>query len=77
VQDPWASNLPAYVSLDLRADRRWHRCWGDINLYIDIQNATNRSNVEGREFDFDLFADEDIPGLPIIPFIGVEFLPLI
>jgi len=77
VQDPWAGNLPTFVSLDLRADRRWHRCWGDINLYIDIQNATNRSNVEGRELSFELFADEDIPGLPIIPFIGVEFLPLI
>jgi hypothetical protein len=77
VQDPWAANLPAYISLGVRADRRWHRCWGDINLYIDIQNATNRSNVEGREFSFDLGAEEDIPGLPIIPFIGVEFLPLI
>ena len=76
-QDPWAANLPTYVSLDLRADRRWHRCWGDINLYFDIQNATNRGNVEGRELDFDIGADADIPGLPIIPFIGVEFLPLI
>ena len=77
IQRPWAAKLPAYVSLDLRADRRWHRCWGTINLYIDVQNATNRSNVEGREFNFDLGANEDIPGLPIIPFIGVEFLPLI
>ncbi len=77
IQKPWAANLPAYISLDLRADRRWHRCWGDINLYIDIQNVTNRSNVEGREFNFDLGSDEDIPGLPIIPFIGVEFLPLL
>ncbi|MBL0216871.1 MAG: TonB-dependent receptor [Myxococcales bacterium] len=77
VQHPWAGTLPAFVSLDLRADRRWHRCWGDINLYIDIQNATNRGNVEGREFSYERQADEDVPGLPIIPFIGVEFLPLI
>ncbi|MBA3456352.1 MAG: TonB-dependent receptor [Deltaproteobacteria bacterium] len=76
-QDPWGANLPTYVSLDLRADRRWRRCWGDINLYIDIQNVTNRGNIEGREFNFELGADEDIPGLPIIPFIGVEFLPTI
>lgn len=76
-QDPWGGNLPTFISLDLRADRRWHRCWGDINLYIDIQNATNRSNVEGRDFSFELGAEDDIPGLPIIPFIGVEFLPLI
>ncbi len=77
VQSPWAGRLPAYVSLDLRMDRRWHRCWGDINFYIDVQNALNYDNVEGREFDFDAEGDTDVPGLPIIPFIGVEFLPLL
>ena len=77
IQDPWGGNLPTFVSLDLRADRRWHRCWGDINLYFDIQNATNRSNVEAREFSYEKRRDVDLPGLPIIPFIGVEFLPLI
>ncbi|MFN0251658.1 MAG: hypothetical protein ACKV2T_32580 [Kofleriaceae bacterium] len=77
VQDPWAGRLPTFVSLDVRADRRWHRCWGDINLYVDVQNAINYDNVEGREFDFDAMGDADIPGLPIIPFIGVEFLPLL
>ena len=77
--EPYTANLPWFIQLDLRADRRWHRCWGDINLYIDIQNATNRSNVEGREFGYDtdhpFGYDKDIPGLPIAPFIGVEFLP--
>ena len=74
-QQPWAGNLPMFLSLDLRADRRWHRCWGDINFFVDIQNATNNANVEGREFDSNAFTDKDIPGLPIIPFIGVEFIP--
>jgi hypothetical protein len=77
MQTPWAGRLPTFVSLDLRADRRWHRCWGDINLYFDVQNAINYDNVEGREFDFDAMGDADIPGLPIIPFIGVEFLPIL
>ncbi|MCW5801118.1 MAG: TonB-dependent receptor [Deltaproteobacteria bacterium] len=80
VVDPWAGRLPAFVSLDLRADRRWHRCWGDIVFYIDVQNATNRYNVEGRDFGYDDVrnrpGDIDIPGLPIVPFLGVEFLPL-
>jgi len=75
-QIPWAANLPTFFALDLRVDRRWHRCWGDINFYIDIQNATNRGNVEGREADVDDFTETDVPGLPFIPFIGVEFLPL-
>ncbi|HEY5950506.1 MAG TPA: hypothetical protein VIV40_33675, partial [Kofleriaceae bacterium] len=77
---PFGGQLPMFFHLDVRADRRWHRCWGDINLYFDIQNVTNRRNVEGREFDYSdehpSGADEDIPGLPIVPFIGVEFIPL-
>jgi hypothetical protein len=75
VQQPWTATLPMFFQLDLRADRRWHRSWGDINFYIDIQNATNRANVEGREYDDSRHMDQDIPGLPIVPFIGVEFLP--
>ncbi len=79
IDPPFAARLPTFMSLDLRADRRWHRCWGDIVFYIDVQNATNRYNVEGRELDFDERGpfEADIRGLPIIPFIGVEFLPLI
>ncbi len=76
VQDPWAARLPAFFSLDLRMDRRWHRCWADINLYVDIQNATLHHNVEGRDFSYETLRDEDIKGLPILPFIGVEFLPV-
>jgi len=76
-QDPWGGRLPAFFSLDLRADHRWHRCWGDLVFYIDVQNATNRRNIEGRDYNGELDADEDIAGLPIIPFIGLEFLPLI
>jgi hypothetical protein len=78
--EPFGARLPVFFSIDLRADRRWHRCWGDIVFYIDIQNATNRRNVEARELGFDDFGNpvqEDLRGLPIIPFIGVEFRPLI
>lgn len=74
-QDPWAANLPPFFSLDLRMDRVWHRCWADVNLYVDLQNATFRHNVEGRDFSYEHLRDEDVPGLPIVPFIGVEFRP--
>jgi TonB-dependent receptor-like protein len=78
-QTPWAARLPLFASLDLRADRHWPQCWGDVVLYIDVQNVTNRYNVEGRDSGIDdrgNFGDQDIPGLPIVPFIGVEFVPL-
>lgn len=75
-QQPWGGRLPPFVSFDVRADRRWRRSWAHINLYIDIQNVTNRRNVEGREVDHELRAERDVRGLPIVPFIGVEFLPV-
>ena len=77
---PFGGRLPAFFHLDVRVDRRWRRCWGDIDLYFDIQNVTNRRNVEGRDYETDpatgMFRDEDVPGLPILPFIGVELIPL-
>ncbi|HTR51135.1 MAG TPA: TonB-dependent receptor [Kofleriaceae bacterium] len=75
VQKPWAGQLPTFFQLDLRADRRWQRRSGDIDLYFDIQNATNYGNVEGREYDSSAGRDVDVPGLPIVPFIGVQFIP--
>ncbi|MEO6771811.1 MAG: TonB-dependent receptor, partial [Kofleriaceae bacterium] len=75
----FSANLPWFFQLDLRADRTWQRDWGLINFYADIQNATNYSNVEARE---QVMPDADHPdgidelhGLPIAPFIGVEFVP--
>jgi hypothetical protein len=54
-------------------------------LFFDIQNITNHRNVEFRESspDFDPFNPdapavyryEDVRGLPILPYIGVEFVP--
>ncbi|HSN25664.1 MAG TPA: TonB-dependent receptor [Kofleriaceae bacterium] len=78
-QIPWGGTLPLFFQLDLRADRTWHRGWGDIDLYLDVQNVTNRRNVEGREYGYDdahpSGADLDTPGLPIVPFLGVDFIP--
>ena len=78
--EPFGSRLPLFFSIDLRADRRWRKCWGDLVFYVDIQNATNRRNVEARELGFDDFGNprqEDLKGLPIIPFLGLEFRPTI
>ena len=69
-----AGRLPMFFQLDLRADRTWQRCWGNIGLYFDIQNVTNHRNVEGRDID-EFGLETDIRGLPLLPFIGLEFVP--
>jgi hypothetical protein len=75
----YSENLPLFYQIDLRADRKWPQCWGDVNLYIDIQNATYHRNIEGRQATTD-YANyptgyKDLAGLPIAPFIGLEFIP--
>lgn len=70
--DPWAGRVPTYGVLDLRVDRTWQRGWGDVTAFVDVQNVTNRDNIEGRTFDARLGRDRDIVGLPVIPFVGIE-----
>ena len=72
--------LPTFWQLDVRIDRLWKRPWGSISLFFDIQNITNHRNVEFRESqpgepDFMVYRYEDVRGLPILPYIGVEFVP--
>jgi hypothetical protein len=69
--------LPTFWQLDVRIDRSWKRTWGDIILFFDLQNVTNHRNVEYRESypDIDVYRYEDTLGLPILPYIGVEFAP--
>ncbi len=71
---PYAQRLPDFFQVDARLDRIWDRCWGSVDLYFDIQNLTNRRNIEGRNID-DNGVETDVRGLPILPFIGVEFIP--
>jgi hypothetical protein len=71
---PYSLRVPDFFQLDVRADRIWKRCWGTIDLYFDIQNVTNRRNIEGRDIN-DNGEETEVPGLPILPFIGVEFIP--
>jgi hypothetical protein len=78
-QEPFAGRLPPFFHLDLRIDRTWQRDWGKIGAFADVVNVTNRRNVEGRDFVIDnehpRGYDRDVKGLPILPFVGVEFIP--
>ena len=74
--------LPLFWQLDIRVDRTWTSEWGNISLFFDIQNITNHRNVEyrdtyldGSSADPDHYINDDVTGLPILPYIGVEFAP--
>jgi len=70
-----SERLPAFFQLDLRIDHAWHRPWGILNLYLDVQNVTNRGNAEGVTYNDDFTVRTYTTGLPIFPSIGVEYIP--
>ncbi|HEU4728642.1 MAG TPA: TonB-dependent receptor [Kofleriaceae bacterium] len=70
-----SERLPAFVQLDLRLDHAWRRSWGVLDLYIDVQNVTNRDNPEGVTYNKDYTRRSYTTGLPVFPSIGVEYIP--
>ncbi len=76
--------LPAFWQVDVRIDRSWRKPWGTVSLFLDVLNATNHRNVEARsnsylynpnEDDEPRWGYDDTLGLPIVPTIGVEWIP--
>ncbi len=77
------TRLPLFWQFDVRVDRTWPVSWGSVMLFFDLQNVTNHRNVEARDSVIDYnrplegqtYHYDDILGLPILPYIGVEFAP--
>jgi hypothetical protein len=70
-----SQRLPAFVQLDIRLDHMWRPSWGTIDLYIDVQNVTNRANPEGVTYNEQYTERRYTTGLPVFPSIGVEYIP--
>lgn len=70
-----SQRLPAFFQFDVRIDRQWRRKWGTIGLFLDVQNATNRVNAEGVQYNFDFTEIQYTRGLPVFPSLGVEYIP--
>jgi hypothetical protein len=68
----FSERLGAFMSLDLRADKRWVYDRWVLSLYIDIQNALNRSNPESVQYSYDYTTKSNVAGLPIVPTIGLK-----
>jgi TonB family protein len=67
-----SSRNPAFHQLDVRIEKVWKRGWGSLAAYLDVQNAYNRRNPEGRYYKYDFSDSRTVPGLFIIPSLGVR-----
>ncbi|MCB9594471.1 MAG: TonB-dependent receptor [Sandaracinaceae bacterium] len=69
---PRGQRLEPFTRLDLRIDRDFDI--GPIrgSVYVDVQNVYNATNNEGTLFSYDYSQTAAVPGLPILPTIGIR-----
>ena len=62
----------AFHRLDLRVEKSWRVRSGSVAAYLDVQNAYNRHNEEGRTYNYNFTEAGVISGLPLIPSLGIR-----
>jgi len=58
--------------LDVRVEKQFQLAGHPCAAYLDLQNAYNHANREGTDYSFDFTKQSDIPGLPLIPSLGIK-----
>jgi TonB family protein len=68
----FSDRVDAFHQLDVRIDKTWTFRRGSINLYLEVLNVYNRSNPEGRQYNFNYTQSQVVSGIPIFPNLGVR-----
>jgi hypothetical protein len=63
---------PTFHRVDVRVEKLWTFDAWRLALYLDLQNAYNSENPEGKICDFEYRECQTIRGLPIIPNLGLR-----
>lgn len=68
-----SDRLEAFYQVDFRIDKRWVFDSWMLNAYLDIQNVTNRANLDGISYNYNFTETEDgNQGLPLTPVLGLR-----
>jgi len=62
--------IPAFLQLDARLAKRFQGTWGKAEIYLDVQNVTDRDNPEEVVYDYRYSKRAYITGLPTLPVVG-------
>ena len=63
---------PAFHRLDVRVEKTWKFTSWKLSAYLDVQNAYNKKNAEGRSYNYNYSQSDVASGLPILPVVGVR-----
>jgi TonB family protein len=64
--------IPAFYQLDLRVEKTITRRTYRLNIFVDVQNVTNRSNPEEIIYNYDFSRRGYITGLPTLAVVGAR-----
>jgi len=68
-----ALRLPVFFQGDVRVAKHFDLGKTDLDVSLEVQNVTNRANVEEYVYDADYSTRGAITGLPILPVLGVRW----
>lgn len=66
------TRVPAFYQLDARLERTFTIADHRTNVFVDVQNLTNRKNPEEIIYNFDYTARKYITGLPTLAVVGAR-----
>jgi hypothetical protein len=64
--------LPAFYQLDARVDKIWVMRRMKLDLFLDVQNVTNRKNPEEFIYNYNFTRRAAITGLPTLAVLGAR-----
>jgi hypothetical protein len=67
-----SARVTDFHQLDVRVDKYFVFEKWTLNLYLDVQNVYNRMNTEATIYDYRGRLAFDVPGIPILPILGVR-----
>lgn len=63
---------PTFHQLDLRLEKQFRIGPGSLAVYLEVQNAYLAENAEGYRYSYDYTRREAVPGVPILPNLGIR-----
>ncbi len=56
----------------MRIDKKWVFNLFILDAHLDVQNLTNRANVEAPDYNFDYCKTKTVAGIPVYPILGLR-----
>ncbi len=68
----FSSRTSGFHQLDMRVDKSWRFESWTLTTYLDVQNLYNAENAEFVFDDYRGRKEYEVPGIPILPVVGVK-----